>query len=280
MVIIAKKGSGFRTLCISGMFLRRICTKGAGVLLKLALCDDEAQQRADMGRLLQEYAAARPALSVRLSVFSSGWELLAAAEENGGFDLYVLDVVMPGLSGIELGVRLRELGCDSTIIYLAASPEYAVDSYTVRAFYYLTKPVKLARLYQVLDQAAVALEKQKAACITVKTKNSLQRVRLDEILYAELAGRTVRYHLSDGSRLDSVTVRGSFQEETAPLLADSRFFLCGASFVANLFYVAAVEKGFLRLDGGKRVPLSRGLSAQARQRWSDYWLDRPKGAQE
>lgn len=246
-------------------------------MIKLALCDDEAEQRAIVGDLLREYAAARPGLAVKLSTFSSGRELLAAAEECGGFDLYVLDIVMPELSGIELGVRLRELYSGGDIIYLTISPEYAVDSYAARAFHYLMKPVEPDRLYQVLDEAAAAMEKRRTACVAVRTKDGLERVRLDEIVYAELAGRAVRYHLANGSSLDSVTVRGSFQEETAPLLADQRFLLSGASFVVNLFYVTAVERGFLRMDGGARVPLARGMAAQAKRRWSDYWLSTEGG---
>lgn len=246
-------------------------------MIKLALCDDETEQREAIGSLLREYAAARPALAVKLSIFSSGQELLAAAEECGGFDLYVLDIVMPGLSGIDLGVRLRELYSDGDIIYLTISPEFAVDSYAARAFYYLMKPAEPDKLFQVLDQATAAMEKRRTACVAVRRKDGLERVRLDEILYAELSGRAVRYHLVNGTSLDSVTVRAPFQEETAPLLADRRFFLCGASFVVNLFYVTAVEKGFLRLDGGARVPLARGLTAQAKRRWSDYWLNASGG---
>ncbi|MDE6454374.1 MAG: LytTR family DNA-binding domain-containing protein [Dysosmobacter sp.] len=246
-------------------------------MIKLALCDDETKQREAVGRLLREYAAARPALAVKLSVFSSGEELLDAARECGGFDLYVLDVVMPGSSGIDVGMRLRELYSGGAIIYLTVSPEYAVDSYAARAFYYLMKPAKPDKLFQVLDQAASALAKQRSACVAVRTKDGLARLRLDEIVYAELAGRAVRYHLADGGSLDSVTVRSPFQEEAGPLLADQRFFLCGASFVANLFYVAAVEKGFLRMDSGIRVPLARGLTALAKRRWSDFWLDASGG---
>lgn len=101
-------------------------------MLKLALCDDDPQQRAAVGALLQEYAALRPALAVKLSVFSSSWEVLAEEEEGACFDLYVLDVVMPEVSGIELGVKLRELGRSGAIIYLTISPEYAVDSYAAQ----------------------------------------------------------------------------------------------------------------------------------------------------
>ncbi len=208
-------------------------------MLKLALCDDDAQQRAAVGALLQEYAALRPALAVKLSSFSSSWDLLSEEEEGACFDVYVLDVVMPDVSGIELGVKLRELGRSGAIIYLTVSPEYAVDSYATQAFYYLMKPVEPERLYHVLDQAVAALEKRKAASVTV-------------------------------------TQRCSFQEAVAPLLARPSFFACGASFVVNLYYVTAVEKRFLLLDGQHRVPLARGLAAKAKQQWSSFWLDGAK----
>ncbi len=130
-------------------------------MLKVALCDDEATQRVSAGKLLQEYATLHPQLAVKLSVFSSGRELLDAAEENGGFDLYLLDVVMPDLTGIELGVKLRKLGLNGLIIYLTISPEFAVDSYEARAFYYLMKPAEQAQLYPVLDSAVKTLESGK-----------------------------------------------------------------------------------------------------------------------
>ena len=246
-------------------------------MIRLALCDDEAEQRTAVGGLLRAYAAARPALAVKLSVFSSGRDLLAAAAECGGFDLYVLDIVMPELSGIDLGVRLRELYSSGAIIYLTISPEYAVDSYAARAFYYLMKPAEPDRLFQVLDQAVATLEKQRAACVTVRTKDGLERIRLDEIIYAELTGRAVRYHLADGTSLDSVTVRSPFQKETAQLLAAPQFFLCGASFAVNLYYVAAVERSSLKLDNGERVPLARGRASLMKQRWSEFWLNASGG---
>ncbi len=244
-------------------------------MLNLALCDDEPEQRAALGELLHTYAALHPELAIKLAVFSSGSQLLA--EEDTDFDLYVLDVVMPGLSGIQLGVKLREQNRTAPIIYLSVSPEFALDSYSARAFYYLIKPVQPAQLYQVLDQAAATLEKQKSACITVKTKDGLRLLRLDSILYAELASRTVHYHLSTGEEVVSLTVRGSFRDEIAPLLASPGFILCGSSFAANLYYVTAAEKRFFLMAGGKQVPLARDLAVQARRQWASYWLD---GAEE
>ena len=122
-------------------------------MLKIALCDDEPGQRSLTGGLLREYMEQRPSLAARLTVVSSGEELLEQAEAEGGFDLYVLDVIMPELSGIDVGVKLRELGSDAPIIYLTTSPDYAVDSYLAQAFYYILKPVDRFQLFEVLDRA-------------------------------------------------------------------------------------------------------------------------------
>lgn len=241
-------------------------------MLKIALCDDEADELARVEALLRQYVEARPGLMARLAVFSSGSALLQQVEDAGGFDIYVLDVVMPRLSGIELGVKLRQLGDDAPIIYLTASPDYAVDSYMARAFYYLLKPPDPARLYQVLDRAAALLQERRAS-VPVKTKSGLRLLPLDELLYAELVGRAARYYLAGGETVDGMTLHEPFGAAMEPLLADPRFVLCGSSFAVNLRHVTAVGKGELTVSGGRRLPLSRGSSDQVKKRWTAYWLN-------
>lgn len=242
-------------------------------MLRIALCDDEQSQADLTSGLLRQYIAQRPGLAARLSVFSSGADLLEQVEGEGGFDIYLLDVIMPGLSGINLGIRLRDLGSDGPIVYLTTSPDYAVDSYLAQAFFYMLKPVEPSRLFEVLDKAAALLHRRRAASIQVKTKDGLRLLTLDELLYGELVGRAVRYHLAGGETVDGVTLRGTFFREIEPLLKDRRFVLCGSSFVVNLHYVTAVGRGELTLGGKVRVPLSRGLYAQVKQRWGDYWME-------
>lgn len=239
----------------------------------LALCDDDPQQRAQVADLLRPYLQAHPDL--HLSCFSSAQELLDKGSE--GFDLYLLDIVMPEMSGIDLGIKLREQGCQGSIIYLSVTPEFAVDSYEARAFYYLLKPIDPQTLYQVLDQALAALEQQKAASLPIKTKEGPRLIQLDQILYAELLNRAAHYHLSSGETVSSITLRQSFQNEMEPLLAHPRFIACGASFVVNLYYIVRVEKNLLRLDDGTQLSIPRGSAPRLRQIWNDYWLEMPRG---
>ena len=109
--------------------------------------------------------------------------------------------------------------------------------------------------------------------IQIKTKDGLHLARLDHIMYAELVDRTIHYNLYNNQKIISRTVRTSFQTEITPLLADSRFALCGAGLLVNLYYVISLEKNAMLLDNGERIPMARSYAAKIRQHWSNYWLN-------
>ena len=96
--------------------------------MRIAVCDDEKPELEKILGLLREYDRARQDISFTLSAFSDAESLLNFVDEYGGFDLYILDIVMPETNGIQLGSALRRLGDDGMIVYLTASPDFAVDS--------------------------------------------------------------------------------------------------------------------------------------------------------
>ncbi len=241
-------------------------------MLKIAVCDDDAAELARSETLLKEFCARRPELAAGVTVFGSALGLLDALGKGADFDLYLLDVLMPGKNGIEAGKEIRSLGLDGEIIYLTTSPDYAVDSYQTQAFYYLLKPVDRGQLFQVLDRAVEVLGKRKDQSVIVSTAAGLRSIPLRDILYVERVDRSMRYYLAGGEAVDSRTLRGSFRDGAAPLLEDRRFFLCGASLVLGLHQVNSVERGQALLDAGAWVPVSQTACGELKQAWMNYWL--------
>ena len=179
-------------------------------MIKIALCDDNKNHQEKIKTLLLEYFKS----GASIDIYAEGQKLLRHIEWEGeeAYDLYILDVIMPGLSGIELGKKLRSAGVFAPVIYLTSSKEYAVDSYNVRAFHYLVKPVEKEKLFSVLKQAQNLIAQEKAACITVDTPGGVEVLKLSDILYAELYARSVRYYLAGGTYKDSKKLRVSFQK--------------------------------------------------------------------
>ena len=137
------------------------CSASAGGreigILNIAICDDEAIHRREIQTMLSRYLQEHPSLEGKLWVYSEGKALLEQAREMGGFDLYILDILMPEFSGIEIGRRLRALGDGGEILYLTNSNDFAADSYDVGAFFYLLKPVEEEKLFRVLAGAVEKL---------------------------------------------------------------------------------------------------------------------------
>lgn len=124
-----------------------------------------------------------------MSTFSSGILLLEHLRTKETFDLYLLDVIMPGLNGIELGVGIREFDQGGYIIYLTTSADFAVDSYRAKASDYLLKPLDKERLFRALESVMERLAQEGQAFMTIKTREGLQRLPHWSIVYGELAGR-------------------------------------------------------------------------------------------
>ena len=119
--------------------------------MRIALCDDETAQLALADTLLREYCLLHPELNLRVFPFTSGAALLEHLRTGEPFDIYILDVIMPGENGIELGLKLREIDRGGRIIYLSTSSDFAVDSYLPKASSYLLKPVSQDLLFRTLD---------------------------------------------------------------------------------------------------------------------------------
>ena len=207
------------------------------------------------------------------AVFSSGAALLEHLRVKGVFDIYLLDVIMPGRNGIELGLNIREVDESGHIVYLTTSPDFALDSYRAKASDYLLKPLNRDQLFQSLDGAINNLEEKRQAFAAIKTREGFRRIPLHCIVYGELVGSRVQYHLSDGSIIEGMSLRGAFQDAVKSLLAHRRFVLCATSFFVNLSFVEMIAPSGLRLAEGKTLPISRSLRREVTRRWMDFHLE-------
>ena len=121
-------------------------------MIQIAICDDDAGELEKAGALLETYCGLHRDADMVCRRFSSGAELLACVNTGVLFDIYLLDILMPGLTGIEVGAAIRETDRDAAIVFLSSSDEFGVTSYRVRAYDYLIKPVEEANLFPTLDE--------------------------------------------------------------------------------------------------------------------------------
>jgi len=241
--------------------------------MKIAICDDERRCLDQVLSVADEYIKDRPDRHLSLVSFSHPEDLLEAAEKVGGYDIYILDIVMPHMNGIQLGTKLRENGYDGKIIYLTSSEEYALDSFRVRAFDYIIKPIRAEVFYKVMDEVVMAIEIKKDRTVVVKTKLLSVKVNYEQILYVELNKRVLLFHIKGGKTVESTHLRTTFGEAVAELASDKRFAQCGATTLVNLNRIAEIENESVSFDDGSNMYLSKKNCRELRGVWTSYLFE-------
>lgn len=89
----------------------------------------------------------------RVAVASDGPEALRIAEEQGPFDLFVLDVLMPQMRGDELARRLRQMDADVKVLYCTGTPDLLFEDGQVLREHeaFVAKPVSLKGLLEAVS---------------------------------------------------------------------------------------------------------------------------------
>ncbi len=216
--------------------------------LKIFIADDEEPARERLKTLLGDIAGQVPT-----SVVGEARHGVEAVEQvpPSGAEVVLLDIQMPGMSGLEVARHLARLDPPPRIVFVTAHERHAVEAFELNALDYLLKPVRAERLAAALRKAAVPDHEQleKAAegpreYLSVAERNRIVLVPVRDILFLRAEQKYV-------------TVRTQAREHLVeePLIALEREF--AASFVRihrNCLVARAAIRGFERAPGEEEEP--------------------------
>lgn len=224
-------------------------------MLRIAICDDMADFLQEAAQCTESWPG-RPA-GMTVQTFPDA-DALISAHSRSPFDIILLDVVMPLLSGIDAARELRQQDRNVKIVFLTTSPEFAVDSYEVKASAYLLKPLDPQKLYSCLKELAEEI-RQNAKRILIRDRHAVYRVALQDIEFLEADNKCIHFSLADGTTLTST--EPLYQYESKLLLADG-FFKCSRSYVVNLYRINSFTSKEIRMQSGYRIPISRSFQKE------------------
>lgn len=226
--------------------------------MRIAICDDEEIWLASIGGCVTEYID-KENLDISVKGFKNPVELLEYEKENGGSDLYLLDIVMDGMSGLELGRQIRKYNKSSVIIYLTTARDFSLDAFSVHAFSYLVKPVDKKRLFDELDQcfAYRIPPKKEKSVITVKTSEDTMLIASDKINAVEYLDHRLVFHMSDKKEVSGVTSRASFDKQTEYIMGLAEFIKISSCYIVNMKNIVSVTKRGFKMKNGEEFPVTR-----------------------
>lgn len=220
--------------------------------MRIAVCDDDEREINHLSELITEYQLSR-GVSLDCHFFYNSVDFLCDVK-CGEYDLVLLDVVMPGISGIKAAQELREKDKNVKLIFISLSPEFAVESYSVDAYHYLLKPIDADALFSLLDKAGKALSIQEEQGFALKNREGVVRLSFAEIEFVEVINKKVSFHLTDGVIREVTAALADIEGE---LLTRQEFIKTHRSYIVNLNCVQSVGGNCAVTKRGHSIPVSR-----------------------
>ena len=219
-----------------------------------------------MNELLDRYRVERNE-DITYAAFQSPFELLTEIEKGIRPDILFLDVVMPGQNGMDVAKEIRQYDTNMKIIFLTSSPEFAVESYSVGAYFYQLKPIWEESFFRLMDAVLVECEKKKKNSLILRSKDGITRIDLQQLEYCEVLGRKLLFHLENGAVLESA---GSLDDLAGQLMQYSNFFRPHRSFLVNMEYIQNISSRSIKMVNDAEIPIPHGKCSEIKNTYMEY----------
>jgi DNA-binding LytR/AlgR family response regulator len=180
-------------------------------------------------------------------------------------ELLLLDIEMPGMSGIELVKNLTDK--KPLIIFTTSKKDYAAEAFDLNVADYLVKPITPLRFIHAIEKAKELSESKKEEIkvaedefIFIRDSFIVRRLKVDDILFAEAMGDYVKLFIPQKFYAIHTTLK-SVEEK----LPSFKFLRVHRSFIVAVGKIDTVQEGALVING-KSVPVADAYRAALNKR--------------
>lgn len=241
--------------------------------MKIVICDDCREDLIKVERLLLSYEESHDT-QFEVEKYSDALQVYHKILQNELADIYILDMIMPEKTGIDIGNLLEKSG-KCAVIYITSSDEFALEAYGVHAVRYLLKPVSEEVFAEAMGYAVSYISMNQNAVVQdirypVKTREGLVSVSYSDIVYIENAARALEVHLTDGSVVRSIFIRKSFDEEIKGIAECNSFVRVHKSYLVNMNYIRSLIQGVCFMEDGRNIPISKTRASDVKKEYLHF----------
>lgn len=230
--------------------------------MKIAICDDEKKICLCIKETIDRFYFARNE-EIEIVCFENGDQLLQSDLKS--IDILFLDIEMSGCNGLEVAREIRKIDQNMIIVFVTAYNKFVFESFKVKAYRYLLKPVKEDDLIEALQSIQKELY-DSAEEIFFSFQNENYRIRIADILYVEGMRAKIWIHC----RNETYRYRGALKSIES-MLKGKGFFQIHQSYIINLNMIVRYDKTEIELEGGHKVPVSRYKWKAFQEEYARYW---------
>lgn len=235
-------------------------------MLRIAICDDD-KTIVESHKSITEISLKDCGSIGKIETYITSDNLLYDICEDGiFFDLILLDIEMPGSTGMEIAEKIKPYLPNVKIIFITSHIEYAIDAFELSIFRYVPKNDIDKRLPAAIQDAVKLIELEDGKAYTIQTNSRLEKIPYREIYYIERDGKNASITAVSGIS----KVRKSLQQVYSELEAEEFLFI-DRGCIANMIHIMQIKDGMAVLKNGEVLPISRSHLQTVKEQINHYW---------
>lgn len=249
-------------------------------MFKVAIVDDNLDFLTQEKDLIKSYLDEQM-LEYEIYTFNSSVEFecrIDNGKDSGYYDLYLLDIEMPGTSGLELAQNIRCKFPDQYIIFVTAHKGYSIEGYKHRAFYYVVKSDLTKMLMEAMKLTIEEKKEKVEPYYVIESPEYYQKIYYNDIYYIDVNKKYVYFHTKETKKTKDVpfSVRDSLKNVYKELNDPESFIYVDQNCLVNLKHVMRidVEKQSVIMRDGSEIWINKSRRKTVERAILDYWRNR------
>ncbi|MDY5577435.1 MAG: LytTR family DNA-binding domain-containing protein [Lachnospiraceae bacterium] len=233
-------------------------------MIRISVCDDNTSFLENAVSIIKKWSE-QSGIAVEIFSFDNGDDLITK-NEVCRMDIIFLDIIMPLLNGMETAKEIRKADTAVNIIFLTSSPEFALESYEVKARGYLLKPVSYDKWKELLDDCSHGFDVEPKNLV-LKTEFGYQKLYYRDIEYIEAQNKVILFYMRNGKIIKTAETLRSFESK---LNNSEGFFKCHRSYLVYIPNVENFNLTEITTKSGCRIPIARGYGKAFKEAYFNY----------
>ena len=235
-------------------------------MIRIAICDDDRNMVMQNEEIVKNTLQAC-GIGYEIVTYTRSSNLLSdIAEDQFFYDLILLDIEMPEVSGMELAGKIKEYLPNVKIIFITSHVEYAIDAYELSVFRYVPKSNVKERLEAAVADASKLLELEAGQEYTIQTNNRLERIRYKDILYIVRDGKNAEIVSNTSTSKVRKSLQQVYEELDAP-----EFIFIERGCIVNIIHIMKIQDSMVCLKNQEMLPISRSHLQDVKQQIAQFW---------
>lgn len=219
-------------------------------MIDIAIVEDSDREASSLSACLTRYAQEHR-VEFNCERYRDANAFLSEREKT--FDIVFMDIMLPGITGMEAAERLRKYNGKVVLIFVTNMVQFAIKSYEVDALDYIMKPVSYERVSLKLHRAIETVRSWEGKMLVVNNNaDGVMQIFSNDVLYIEVRGHKLAYHTSRGVFCEWGSL-SDLEEELRPY----HFMRCNACYLVNPMHIRSAKGMTVELLNGEELKISQ-----------------------